>query len=103
MANTIETAGYVISDNEGIIHVIGTSLDAAWSDLEETFRYAQIVLLDDDDDGAEQQGAWCRRSNLRAHPATAELLREVQDMGGNLPCGWSKLHGVACTPEQADL
>jgi hypothetical protein len=101
MTTTITAAGYIISDNEGIIYATGATVDAAWSDAEATFDSAQIALLDNDDDSTEQHGSWTRRSGLTVRPATAGLIDAIDAMGGAL--AWTDCGGVACTRDEAGL
>jgi hypothetical protein len=99
MTDTTTAAGYIISDNEGIIHGAGATVDLAWADAEATFATARIVLLGDDDDSTEQHGSWTRRSGLTVRPATAALIEEIDAKGG--ACGWRTVCGVACTIEES--
>lgn len=99
MTCTMTAAGYIISDNEGIIYSTGATVDLAWADAEATFATAQIVLLNDDDDSTEQHGSWTRRSGLTVHPATAALIEEIDAKGG--ACGWRTVGGVACSIEES--
>jgi len=99
MTDTMTAAGYIITDNEGIIYGTGATVDAAWADAEYAFRAARVALLDDDD-STEQSGSWTRRSGLTVHPASAALLAEVESKGGDL--AWRKVGGVAVTRDEAD-
>lgn len=92
--------GYIVSDNENVIHGSGTTVDLAWADAESNFRSAGITLLDDGDDSTEQQGAWTRRSGLRVHPASQSLLAQVEAEGGAKP--WRLVDGLAVTLHAAN-
>ena len=95
---TIEAAGYIVTDNE-LIHGVGATADEAWADALTILHDARIVLLSDDDD-TEQYGSWMRESYLHIRSASAGLLRDVEDKGGD--CGWHMAGGVACTRDEAD-
>lgn len=90
---------YIITDNDNIVHGSGATVDAAWEDAEYTFRAAGIVLLSDNDDSTEQQGAWTRRSGLTTRSASDALIAEIERAGGNLP--WRMVGGVAVTAAEA--
>lgn len=94
----IEQAGYIVHDNEGIIHGCGETADAAWSDMENTMRHANIEIVPDDADTSDHWGNWARESCYKIAPATAALLRRVYDDGG--ACSWGTAGGVACTVEE---
>jgi hypothetical protein len=99
MTQTIEAAGYIIADNEGIIHGCGATADAAEADMERTMNMANITLLEDTDDTTDQLGSWTLRSGLKTYPASATLLADVEGKGGAI--GWDTIRGVACTNDEA--
>ncbi len=95
MSAIIEAAGYIVHDKEGVIHGYGASAGAAWKDMEKTMRHASIELLDDDADTSGKSGSWTLASDMQTAPATAALLRHVDEHGGD--CTWGKVGLVACT------
>lgn len=95
-----KAAGYIITDNDNIIHGSGDTLDDAWADAENTFGCAGVALLDDDADSTEQQGAWTRRSGLKGMPASAALMDELWDCGGDI--SWGRVNGIAVTMDEAN-
>lgn len=99
VANPYKLGGYIIHDNEGVIHGSGDSIQSAWEDAEYTFGCAGVTLLDDADSDAEL-GAWTRRSGLIVRRATAALLDEIERDGGAV--AWSRLNGVAATLDEAN-
>ena len=94
---TIQTAGYVVTNNEAIWGV-GATADAAWSDFENQMEMANVSIVGDAVD--DMDGSWTRESDYTIRPATAALLAEVDAKGGNI--GWSTRGGVACTRDEAD-
>jgi hypothetical protein len=100
MAQHILCAGYVIADNDDVIHGHGITLDAAWTHAEAEFDGAGIALLGDDDDSTEQDGSWTRRSELTEWPASLALLVALADCGGAI--SWRRVGGVACTVDEAE-
>jgi hypothetical protein len=98
----ITADGYIVHDNEGLIHGYGATANDAWMDMMLTFQNARIELLEDDEEPTDRDGSWTRMSGLTTTPATAAMLRLVKDHGGN--CTWGKIGIVACTvaEEEAD-
>jgi hypothetical protein len=95
------TTGYIVFDNESLIHGTGATAEAAWADAEGTFAAANVELLDDDADSTECHGSWTRRSSLRVCAATAALLAAVTDCGGAI--AWhTTADGIACTRDEYD-
>ena len=90
-----KSSGFIITDNERIIHGSGDTVEAAWADAEYTFGCAGVELLDDDADTDAQLGNWTMRSGLRVVPATAELLDAIDQDGGLVV--WTLAGGVATT------
>lgn len=96
-----KAAGYIVHDNEGIIHGDGNTVNQAWGDAENTFGIAGVTLLDDDADSTEQQGAWTRWSGLKVVPASNALMDELWANGGD-DVAWRLVNGVAVTLDEAD-
>jgi hypothetical protein len=96
---TLTTAGYIVHDNEGVVHGYGPSADEAWHDMLITFQNANIELLEDDEEEPDE-GSWTRLSGLRTLPATAAMLELVRDEGG--ACTWGRRDGIACTPDEEE-
>jgi hypothetical protein len=94
MTNTVKTAGYIVTDNEGAIHGAGVTADEAWADMKVTMEWAGIALLSDDADSSEELGSWTRESNLTIRPAGASLLAAIEAGGGTISWGRDS-HGVA--------
>ena len=92
------TAGYIVHDNEGVIHGYGATADLAWADMLRTMEMAQIKVVADDFDTSDYQGSWTRESGLKSAPATQALLALVESHGGD--CGYAQLGGVACTCDE---
>jgi hypothetical protein len=74
----IEVAGYIVHTDEAIFGV-GDTRESAWADA---VRFLDPESGEDD-------------STLHVKPATAALLAEVADQGGNI--AWVTVSGVACT------
>jgi hypothetical protein len=98
--STLETAGYIVHDNEGIVHGYGPTADEAWHDMMITMQNANIELLEDDEDSTERDGSWLRLSWLKTAPATAAMLALVKADGG--ACTWGRRNGVACTRDEEE-
>lgn len=104
MADTPEAAGYIVHDNEGVVHGYGASADAAWDDMLQTMAQSGIAVLPAAADSTLQLGAWTRENGLKILPATAALLALIESDGGDCTWGRATIGGVACTQaeEQAD-
>jgi len=98
MSDTIQAAGFIVHDNE-LIHGVGATADEAWADMKQTMDAANISLLEDDADSEAELGSWTLASDMKLRAASADLLRDVVDRGGN--CGWYVVGGVACTRDEA--
>ena len=107
---TIESAGFIVLDNE-LIHGTGTTAQAAWDDLLNTMIQANIHMIDDrkyrtaeqeaDDEAIQDAGgSWTKASGFRILPASAALLAQIDTHGGNL--AWTYVSGVCCTVEEVD-
>lgn len=92
--STIVPAGFIVTDNE-LIYGVGATEDMAWADMLNTMAHAGIRLLSDDDDSGEEQGSWVRESGMTIRSATAQLMADVDSMGGAI--GWREARGIACT------
>ena len=91
----ITAAGYIVHDNEGLIHGRGATAALAWADMLNTMAHAHIEVMADDDDSDPPPDSWVLASDMVTTPATAALLELVEDHGGN--CTWGKIGRVACT------
>lgn len=97
----ITAAGYIVYDNEGLIHGYGPTADAADADMRRTMDIANIKLLSDADDSTAEVGSWTRESGMKTIAATRALLDMVDSRGGN--CAWRTVGGVACTREEEEV
>ena len=92
---SITAAGYIVYDNDGVVHGYGATRNDAWYDMMLTFQHAHIELLEDDEEPTDRDGSWTRMSDLTTIPATAALLQHIKDHGGD--CSWGMRGIVACT------
>ena len=99
MTISIQSAGYIVVDNEAI-HGRGLTAQTAWEDFLETMGYANIAVLSDDADTYAELGSWVKASDFRILSASADLLEQVEAKGGAE--GWWNVGGVACTREQSE-
>jgi hypothetical protein len=100
---TIQSAGYVVIDDEGVIHGYGQTADAAWADAAHTMDLAGIHLIPEGQDvpDPEQMVAWRSVVYLWTWPATAALLADVHTYGG-AGTAWRALGGVACARDEQE-
>lgn len=87
---TIATAGYIIYDNNYVIHGLGCTVDEAW-------HYVRANLdrpLDIEGNPVDDE-AWFARFQVRG--ATAALVAQVKREGGNIAWGYTS---AACTVEE---
>ena len=98
---TIEAAGYIVVDKEGLIYGCGSTAAGAWQEAEETLRQASIKLLSDDDDSTEELGSWTRASGFETWPASAALITQADEAGGAI--GWRSVDGVAVTKREVGV
>jgi hypothetical protein len=69
--------------------------------MEREFSDAGIDLIEDDVDSGTLLGAWSRASNYIVLPATAALLADVRDRGGDIE--WYRTRdGVACVESECE-
>lgn len=93
---TIQPNGYIVTDNEAIWGT-GATADDAWGNMVSEMVAAWIEVVDhasDDMDGKTLA------SNFRIKPATAALIEDVQDNGGDIL--WQEIGGVCCTLVEHD-
>ncbi len=99
MTDAAKTAGYVITDrNNEIIYGVGDTVDAAWNMI------VQDGLADRlNADGEPMDRDEVYEKHFRSHPATAALIAEVYERGGNI--SWGRVGRVLCTiaEEEATL
>jgi hypothetical protein len=98
MSNTITPAGYIVFDNERIVHGFGGTANAAFARHLETARDAEIMLIGDNEEAPEGV-AWARKSDFNIRSATADLLTQIEERGGDV--AWLSVGGIACTREEA--
>ena len=105
---TIQTAGYIVSDNDAI-YGCGATSDAAWTDLLRTMHHARIQIIDDreyrsteqqEEDEIAMQGGCTMASSFRVQPASAALLAQVENQGGAI--AWDQVGNVCCTRDEAE-
>jgi hypothetical protein len=101
MTSTIETAGYIIA-NEQAIWGVGETPAAAWADFDRGMAANNIAVVDEAPEANET--SWDPKPAVRrefyCEPATAGLLAEVKDAGGNR--AWGYVGKVACTVAEED-
>ena len=91
-------AGYVVT-NQHAIWATGETADDAQALWETIARDQGLKLLSDEADSTQENGPWARASDFRVQPATAALLADVHNRGGN-KAGWIVVDGVCCTGEE---
>lgn len=97
---TLQSAGYIVCDNEAI-HGYGPTADEAWADFMNTMAQANIrVVAEPDEADIDSPGDWTRESDYQIKSASAGLIQRVKDQGGNL--AWSYVSGIACTREEEE-
>jgi hypothetical protein len=99
-ADTINSAGYIVYDNNATIHGLGATEDEAWNMYRQTMADAGVTVLNDDDDSSEQDGNWTRASSMRIMAASQNLLTAVYERGGDI--AWHNVAGVAVTQSEYD-
>jgi len=92
------TNGFIVHDNEGIIHGYGATAGEAWDDMLNTMRHANVTVLPDSADTSKELGNWINEADMVVAPATAALLQHVEDHGGD--CSWGRVGRIACTVDE---
>lgn len=94
--STFQTAGWIIANDAAIISV-GTTMADAIAAYNRDLRGVLVTLEDGTLDYAPMTA-----ENLGGHiarPATAALLAEVEERGGDIT--WETVDGIACTVAEA--
>lgn len=98
--NSPAHGGYVVTNDDAIWSASDTA-DAAWAQFLADMKSSGVTLLrDDQDEVADSDGPWTRASGYKLISASAALLAEVDDRGGNI--AWRTVGGVACTLTEAE-
>lgn len=96
MHEHITAAGFVVCNNEAIWGVGATS-DKAWADFVGNLE-AGTVIVAEGEDAPEDDSRWVRERDYRIRAATAALMQQVAERGGNI--AWEVARGVCCTIEE---
>ena len=98
LPTTIAEAGYIVTDTQNYgIYSVGSTKDDAWDRfLDEMARNNTTVLNEHRDD----MDNCILASDYTIRPATAALLSEVDENGGDI--GWNEVNGICCTCDEAE-
>lgn len=92
---TLTATGYIIQDRDGYaIFGIGETKDEAWVEV------VDGVGAFHGPDGGDIPADEARDTQFVTYPATAALLAQVRDCGGQI--AWGMIDGVACTADEED-
>jgi hypothetical protein len=99
MHEHIKSAGFVVCNNEAIWSVGATS-EQAWNSFVELMAENHTVIVEDGEEHPDGPEAWVEASDYKIRPATAALIEQVKERGGNV--AWDVARGVLCTVEEFD-
>ena len=109
MTITIESAGYIVCDNE-VVWSVGTTADEAWDAMLKMMSDDETVVIDDTQYVSAKQHvtdkeimengtiAWVRASNFRIQSASAAFILQANNCD---IAAWEDINGVACTYAEA--
>jgi hypothetical protein len=97
MTNTIIPAGFIIA-NDAAVWGIGTTEDAAWTDLRNGMKLARIPH----DSEVDMEDTYRPRSwsedQFTVLPATAALIARIAERGGMID--YATVGGIGCTTDE---
>jgi hypothetical protein len=94
MTYPIKAAGYIVEPKNGsAIYGIGATEDEAWASVVNAIgffdRFGNDILPEE-----------ARETQFDIVPATAALIKKVEDEGGQI--GWGHVNGIACTDTEEE-
>lgn len=92
----IQSAGYMVCDNEAI-YGVGATADEAWNDFLSTMDRNRTVFVKNGENPLEYYN-YCLASDYKIHAASSALIERVNEDGGDF--AWRIVNGVACTVEE---
>ena len=100
----IKAAGYIVAD-ENVIHAVGATVKEAWDNFLNTMGKIGVTVIDDiggekvTEDMIDNSHEYTFASKNEIFPASAALLADVEDMGGDI--AWGTVGGVCCNCDGA--
>jgi hypothetical protein len=95
----LTTAGFIVSDDTAIWGT-GATRDAAWADMLDNMSKVNIRVLTDGEEKAHEFESVTKAAGFQVKPATAALIAEVENNGGQF--AWGEIGGIACTRDEED-
>jgi hypothetical protein len=96
---TLQSAGFIVCDDTAIWG-LGDTAETAWADMLKGMREAGIEVVEEKSEDDLTAAAQTEASKFQTGPATAALLRQVEERGGNI--AWGDYRGIYCTRDEME-